>query len=304
MKLIRGLQNLKNYAGSVVTIGNFDGVHIGHKKIISQLVKKSKELGLPSVLISFTPTPQSFFSREQASLSSFKEKHRLLSELDLDTHLIIRFNQAFSQLAAQTFVQEILLNKLNMKYCLIGDDFRFGKERKGSFELLQSLSKDKGFTVKETPSILCNNRRVSSSAIRTLLKSGDTQSASQMLGHAFSITGKIIHGLKNGRAIGFPTINIPIQRKISPVHGIFAVTIELDGATYQGVCSVGNRPIIGGKKTLLEVFLFDFNQRVYGLEAKIIFKHKIREERNFADFKALKQQIELDVQNAKDYLTN
>lgn len=200
------------------------------------------------MLISFTPTPQSFFSREQASLSSFKEKHRLLSELDLDTHLIIRFNQAFSQLAAQTFVQEILLNKLNMKYCLIGDDFRFGKERKGSFELLQSLSKDKGFTVKETPSILCNNRRVSSSAIRTLLKSGDTQSASQMLGHAFSITGKIIHGLKNGRAIGFPTINIPIQRKISPVHGIFAVTIELDGATYQGVCSVGNRPIIGGKK--------------------------------------------------------
>ncbi|CAC9441377.1 Riboflavin kinase (EC / FMN adenylyltransferase (EC [uncultured Gammaproteobacteria bacterium] len=304
MKLIRGLQNLKNYAGSVVTIGNFDGVHIGHKKIISQLVKKSKELGLPSVLISFTPTPQSFFSREQASLSSFKEKHRLLSELDLDTHLIIRFNQAFSQLAAQTFVQEILLNKLNMKYCLIGDDFRFGKERKGSFELLQSLSKDKGFTVKETPSILCNNRRVSSSAIRTLLKNGDTQSASQMLGHAFSITGKIIHGLKNGRAIGFPTINIPIQRKISPVHGIFAVTIELDGATYQGVCSVGNRPIIGGKKTLLEVFLFDFNQQVYGLEAKIIFKHKIREERNFADFKALKQQIELDVQNAKDYLTN
>jgi riboflavin kinase/FMN adenylyltransferase len=125
-----------------------------------------------------------------------------------------------------------------------------------------------------------------------------------MLGHAFSITGKIIHGLKNGRAIGFPTINIPIQRKISPVHGIFAVTIELDGATYQGVCSVGNRPIIGGKKTLLEVFLFDFNQQVYGLEAKIIFKHKIREERNFADFKALKQQIELDVQNAKDYLTN
>jgi riboflavin kinase/FMN adenylyltransferase len=304
MKLIRGLQNLKNYAGSVVTIGNFDGVHIGHKKIISQLVKKSKELGLPSVLISFTPTPQSFFSREQASLSSFKEKHRLLNELDLDTHLIIRFNQAFSQLAAQTFVQEILLNKLNMKYCLIGDDFRFGKERKGSFELLQSLSKDKGFTVKETPSILCNNRRVSSSAIRTLLKNGDTQSASQMLGHAFSITGKIIHGLKNGRAIGFPTINIPIQRKISPVHGIFAVTIELDGATYQGVCSVGNRPIIGGKKTLLEVFLFDFNQQVYGLEAKIIFKHKIREERNFADFKALKQQIELDVQNAKDYLTN
>ena len=301
MKLIRGLQNLKTYTGSVVTIGNFDGVHIGHEKIISQLVKKSKELGLPSVLISFAPTPQSFFSREQASLSNFKEKHHLLGELGLDTHLIIRFNQALSQLEAQNFVQEILLNKLNMKYCLIGDDFRFGKERKGSFELLQDLSKDKEFTVEKTPSILCNNRRVSSSAIRKLLENGDTQSASQMLGREFSITGKIIHGLKNGRSINFPTINIPIKRKISPVHGIFAVTVELGSVTYQGVCSVGNRPVIGGKKTLLEVFLFDFNKQVYGLEAKIIFKHKIRDERNFDDFKALKQQIELDVQNSKDY---
>jgi riboflavin kinase/FMN adenylyltransferase len=125
-----------------------------------------------------------------------------------------------------------------------------------------------------------------------------------MLGREFSITGKIVHGLKNGRSIDFPTINIPIKRNISPVHGIFAVTIELDGATYQGVCSVGNRPVIGGKKTLLEVFLFDFNKQVYGLEVKIIFKHKIRDERNFDDFKALKQQIELDVQSAKDYLTS
>jgi riboflavin kinase/FMN adenylyltransferase len=304
MKLIRGLQNLTTYAGSVVTIGNFDGVHIGHQKIISQLVKKSKELGLPSVLISFSPTPQRFFSHEQASLSSFKEKHHLLDKLGLDTHLIIRFNQAFSQLEAQIFAQEILLNKLNMKYCLIGDDFRFGKKRKGGFESLQNLSKDQDFTVEQTPSILCNNHRISSSEIRKLLANANIQSASKMLGREFSITGKIIHGLKNGRSIGFPTINIPIKRKISPVYGIFAVTIDLDGATYQGVCSVGNRPIIGDKKTLLEVFLFDFNQQVYGLEAKIIFKHKIRDERNFNDFKALKQQIELDVQNAKDYLRN
>ena len=251
MKIIRGLQNLKPHTGSVITIGNFDGVHIGHKKIISQLVKKSKELGLSSVLISFTPTPQSFFSHKQASLSSFKEKHRLLCELGLDNHLIIRFNLAFSQLEAQIFIQKILLSKLHMKYCLIGDDFRFGKERKGGFELLQGLSKDQGFTVKKIPSILCNNHRVGSSAIRTFLENGDIQSAAEMLGREFSITGNIIHGLKNGRSIGFPTINIPIKRKISPVHGIFAVNIELGGVTYQGVCSIGNRPIIGGTKTLL-----------------------------------------------------
>lgn len=303
MHLIRGLQNLKETSGSVVTIGNFDGVHMGHGKIISQLVKKSKELGLPSMLISFIPPPKNFFSREQAeaSLSSFKEKHYLLCELGLDTHLMIRFNQVFSQLEAQNFVEEILLNKLNIKYCLIGDDFRFGKERKGGFELLQDLSKDKGFIVEKTSSILCNNQRISSSEIRKLLKSGDIQSASRMLGREFSITGKIIHGLKNGRAIDFPTINIPIKRKISPVYGIFAVTVELGGVIYQGVCSIGNRPVIGGKKTLLEVFLFDFNQEVYGLEVKIIFKHKIRDERNFDNLTTLKKQIEIDVSDAKSF---
>lgn len=301
MKLIRGLQNLPPQTASVVTIGNFDGVHIGHQKIILRLIQKSKKMGVPSVLISFSPTPQQFFDHEQAALSSFKEKHALLSALGLDMHLIIRFNQAFSQLEAQDFVQQILLNKLGMKHCLIGDDFRFGKGRVGDFTLLQNLSKIKDFSLEKTPSILHNNCRISSSEIRSLLAQGKLQSASQMLGCEISITGKIIHGLKNGRNIGFPTINIPIKRKISPIHGVFAVIVELDGVTYQGVCNIGNRPIIGGTKTLLEVFLFDFNQQVYGLEAKTIFKHKIRDERNFDDFSTLKKQIKIDVTDAKKY---
>lgn len=301
MKLIRGLKNLKKISGSVVTIGNFDGVHTGHQKIISQLVGKSKALGLPCVLISFSPTPQRFFGQPQAALSSFKEKHHLLDHLGVDTHLVIHFNQAFFQLTAQNFVQEVLLDKLGIKHCLIGDDFRFGKGRKGNFELLQNLSKDAGFTVEKIPSILHNNHRISSSTIRTFLDSGNMTLAAQMLGREFSISGKIIHGLKNGRSIGFPTINIPIKRKISPVHGIFAVFVELDGATYQGVCSIGNRPVIGGAKTLLEVFLFDFDKDVYGLKAKTIFKHKIRNERHFEDFASLKQQIKIDVEVAKSY---
>ncbi|RUA04871.1 MAG: bifunctional riboflavin kinase/FAD synthetase [Gammaproteobacteria bacterium] len=301
MNLIRGLHNLKKQQSSVVTIGNFDGVHIGHQKIIARLTEKAKEMGVPSVLISFMPTPQSFFGREQASLSSFKEKHRLLSGLNLDIHLIIHFNKDFSQLEARDFVQNILLNKLRMKHCLIGDDFRFGKDRTGNFELLKNLSMDNGFTVEKTPSILYNNHRVSSSEIRLLLEQGKMRSASQALGREFSIAGKVIHGLKNGRSIGFPTINIPIKRKISPVHGIFAVTVEIEGKTHQGVCSIGNRPIIGGAKTLLEVFLFDFNLDVYGLKVKTTFKHKIRNEENFDDFKALKQQIAADVEMAKNY---
>ncbi len=303
MHLIRGLQNLKKLPGSsAVTIGNFDGVHIGHRKIISQLVKKSKKLSLSSVLISFAPTPQNFFFREQASLSNFKEKYYLLRELGLDICLIIHLSQAFSQLDAQNFVQKILLNKLNMKYCLTGDDFCFGKNRRGDFKLLQVLSKDSGFTVKKASSVLCNNHRVSSSAIRTFLKYGDMQSASQMLGREFSIAGKVVHGLKNGRIINFPTINIPIKRKISPIYGVFAVTVELYGTTYQGVCNIGNRPIIKGGNNLLEIFLFNFNREVYGIEVKATFKHKITIRlQYFSNFELLKQQIKIDVKDAEDY---
>ncbi len=301
MQLIRGLHNLKKQAGSVVTIGNFDGVHVGHEKIISRLVESAKVLGLPSVLISFAPTPQCFFGREQATLSNFKEKHRLLARLGVDEHLLIRFNQDFSELKAKDFIQQVLLDKLNMKHCLIGDDFRFGRGRQGDLKLLQNLSSANDFSVENTQSVLCNDCRASSSEIRTLLTQGDLGDAAQMLGREFSINGKIIHGQKKGRTIGFPTINIPIKRKISPVLGVFATMVEIDGVVYQGVCNIGNRPTVNGTKTLLEVFLFDFDRDVYGLEAKVVFKHKIREEEKFDNFEALKQQISLDTQQAKAY---
>ncbi|SFV82556.1 Riboflavin kinase / FMN adenylyltransferase [hydrothermal vent metagenome] len=301
MQLIRGLHNLKNHAGSVVTIGNFDGVHVGHEKIILRLVESAKALGLPSVLISFSPTPQCFFGREQATLSNFKEKHQLLDRLGVDKHLLIYFNQTFSELKAKDFIQQVLLDKLNMKHCLIGDDFRFGKKRQGDLGLLQSLSKTKGFSVENTQSVLCNDCRASSSEIRTLLAHGDLAAVTQMLGREFSISGKIIHGQQKGRTIGFPTINIPIKRKISPVLGVFATTVEVQGSVFQGVCNIGNRPTINGEEILLEVFLFDFDRDVYGFEAKVVFKHKIRDEEKFDSFKALKQQIELDTQQAKAF---
>jgi riboflavin kinase/FMN adenylyltransferase len=301
MQLIRGLHNLKNHSGSVVTIGNFDGVHVGHEKIILRLVESAKALGLPSVLISFSPTPQCFFGREQATLSNFKEKHQLLDRLGVDKHLLIYFNQTFSELKAKDFIQQVLLDKLNMKHCLIGDDFRFGKKRQGDLGLLQSLSKTKGFSVENTQSVLCNDCRASSSEIRTLLAHGDLAAVTQMLGREFSISGKIIHGQQKGRTIGFPTINIPIKRKISPVLGVFATTVEVQGSVFQGVCNIGNRPTINGEEILLEVFLFDFDRDVYGFEAKVVFKHKIRDEEKFDSFKALKQQIELDTQQAKAF---
>lgn len=295
MKLIRGLQNLKPHLGSVVTIGNFDGVHIGHQKIIKKLVEKAHAMNLPSVLISFSPTPQCFFGHAQATLSSFKQKHALLASLGLDEHLLINFSTPFSQLTANAFIQQILLDKLNVKHCLIGDDFRFGANRTGNFSLLQTFD----FEVEKTPAVLYNFDRVSSSKIRQTLKEGDFDLTSQLLGQKFSISGKIIHGQKQGRTIGFPTINIPIKRKISPLLGVFAVNVELNNKIYNGVCNLGKHPTIGGETILLEVFLFDFNRQVYGRNAKVIFKYKIRNEQKFDSFSALKQQIKSDVKDAK-----
>ncbi|BAF61155.1 bifunctional riboflavin kinase/FAD synthetase [Candidatus Vesicomyidisocius calyptogenae] len=295
MKIIRGLQNLKPHLGSVVTIGNFDGVHIGHQKIIKTLVNKAQIMNLPSVIVSFSPTPQHFFGHAQATLSSFKQKHALLTSLGVDEHLLINFNASFSQLTANTFIHEILLDKLKVKLCLVGDDFRFGSNQTGDFSLLQTFN----FEVEKTPTVLYNLDRVSSSKIRQSLKKGNFYLANQLLGRKFSISGKIIHCQKQGRTIGFPTINIPIKRKISPLLGIFAVNVELNGKIYNGVCNLGKRPTVGGETILLEVFLFDFNKQVYGEYTKVIFKYKIRDEQKFNSFLALKEQIKLDVKNAK-----
>ncbi|NYT52662.1 MAG: bifunctional riboflavin kinase/FAD synthetase [Candidatus Vesicomyosocius endoextente] len=295
MKIIRGLQNLKSHLGSVVTIGNFDGVHIGHQKIIKTLVSKAQIMNLPSVLVSFSPTPQHFFGHAQATLSSFKQKHALLTSLGVDEHLLINFNTSFSQLTANTFIHEVLLDKLKVKLCLVGDDFRFGSKQTGDFSLLQTFN----FEVEKTPTVLYNLDRVSSSKIRQSLKKGNFYLANQLLGRKFSISGKIISCQKQGRTIGFPTINIPIKRKISPLLGIFAVNVELNDKIYNGVCNLGKRPTVGGETILLEVFLFDFNKQVYGEYTKVIFKHKIRDEQKFDSFLELKEQIKLDVKNAK-----
>jgi riboflavin kinase/FMN adenylyltransferase len=249
------------------------------------------------VLISFFPTPAQFFNHPQSELSSFSDKYKLLNKLSLDAHLIIAFNAAFSQLSAHSFVQQILINQLQTKICLVGDDFKFGAHRQGDFNFLQQFD----FTSKKTKSVLVNNQRVSSSYLRHLLQNGDFLTAEKMLGRAFSISGTVLHGQQRGRSINFPTINLSIKRKISPLSGVFAVEILLSGKTHQGVANIGNRPTVGGNQTLLEVFIFNFNQTVYGEKAQIIFKHKIRNEQKFNTFEQLKIQIQHDTITAKNY---
>jgi riboflavin kinase/FMN adenylyltransferase len=304
MQLIRGLQNLKKQSGCVLTIGNFDGIHTGHQKIIKSLVSKAKTLGVPSLIISFSVPPQSFFGRPKARLSSFRDKHLFLESLGVEKHLLIHFNKSFSQMSAQSFVEDVLLATLKMQCCFIGDDFRFGKDRQGDYSMLESMAKNNGFVAKKVKRVTLNEQRVSSSEIRRLLRLGEFKMAEQLLGRPFAIGGRILHGEKRGRTIGFPTINISIRRRLSPVLGVFAVLIEFNKKTYQGVCNVGKRPTVGGEKTLLEVYIFDFDKNVYGEHAKVLFRHRIREEMKFESFEQLKDQIAMDANGARRYFAS
>ena len=301
MEIIRGLHNLKNQTGCALTIGNFDGVHTGHQEIIKKLVSTAKKLNVPSLVVSFSVTPESFFGRPKARLSSFRDKYLYLKSLGVDKHLLIRFNKSFSQISANSFIEDILVKKIKVKYCYVGDDFRFGKDRLGDFNMLQKHSIIHAFTVEKVDGVSIGNQRVSSSIIRKMLSSGDFQTAEKLLGRPFAISGRVTHGDKKGRMIGFPTANISIRRKLSPVLGVFSVLIRINNITYKGVCNVGKRPTLGGLKVLLEVFIFDFSEEIYGRSVNVFFKQKCREEIKFNSFDELKKQIKKDVKKSKQY---
>ena len=304
MELIRGLHNLKKQPGCILTIGNFDGVHLGHQEILKKLVSKSKKMGLPSLVVSFSVTPETFFGRPKARLSSFRDKHLFLESMGVDKHLLIRFNKSFSELSASSFINQILVEKIGVKHCFIGDDFRFGKGRLGDFSMLKQASHENNYSIEKLNSVLLDGLRVSSSAIRNFLTDGNFTEAEKFLGRPFSISGKVAHGDKLGRTIGFPTANISIHRKLSPILGVYSVLVKLKSQTYNGVCNVGKRPTLGGKKTLLEVFIFDFNEEIYGEYATVIFKQKCREEKKFESFDELKTQIKKDVEKSRLFFQN
>ena len=304
MELIRGLHNLKSLSGCVLTIGNFDGVHVGHQEILKKLVKKAKELGLPSLVISFSVTPETFFGRPKARINNFRDKHLLLESLGVDKHLLIRFNKSFSELRAAEFVNKVLVEKTGVRYCFVGDDFRFGKDREGGFSMLKKMSLEHNFALQKINGVSIGGLRVSSSEIRKMLTKGDFKSAETFLGRPFSISGKVAQGAQIGRTIGFPTANIGIKRRLSPVLGVYSVHIEHSSKTYTGVCNVGKRPTLGGTKTLLEVFVFDFDQEIYGENVNVIFRQKCRNEIKFGSFDELKKQIEKDVEKSRGFFND
>ncbi len=307
MQLIRGFHNLPEplkQQGCAVTIGNFDGVHLGHQSILQHLKANAKQLNLPVVVMLFEPQPYEYFQGDQAParLMRLRDKLAYLAQLGVDYVFCVKFNRTFAQLSAEQFISDYLVKHLKMKFLSIGDDFRFGLNREGDFRLLQKKGQQQSFIVEDNRSLQLNDRRISSTAIRQALSEDNLALAEKLLGKPYRIYGRVAHGNKLGRTIGFPTANIYLHRQVNPIKGVYVVKVRLkNGDIFQGVANIGKRPTINGVKQLLEVHLFNFDRDLYGQSLQIEFCHKIRHEKKFPSLNALKNQIENDVVVAKKY---
>lgn len=308
MELIRGIYNiLPAHKGCVLSIGNFDGVHLGHASVISGLLKQAKLYQLPATVMLFEPQPQELFNAHEAParLSLLRDKLRLLDELGIDRVVCVNFNEKFSQMTAKAFIEELLVKNLGVKYLVVGDDFRFGKFRRGNFAMLQRAGEKFGFAVEHTKSFELADHRVSSTLVRQELAKGNLEQVRRLLGHPYMITGKVAYGQQLGRRLGFPTANIALKRAVVPVRGVFAVKVRLPNmAVYEGVANIGFRPTIKGQQCLLEVHLFEFDDDLYGQPVEVELVAKIRDEHPFESLDALKHQIIQDVNQAKALFNN
>ncbi|MBN8761294.1 MAG: riboflavin biosynthesis protein RibF [Thiobacillus sp. SCN 64-35] len=290
-----------------VTIGNFDGLHLGHKAMLARLQDVARARALPTCVLSFEPHPREFFAPEQAParLSSLREKAECLRRLGIDRLHVFRFDRTFSALAPAAFVEQVLHRTLNARYVLVGDDFRYGAKRAGDFMLLKTLGETLGFDAEFLPTVTVEGERASSTAVRAALSDGALDHAARLLGRPYSISGRVVHGDKLGRDIGFPTANIQLKHNRPPLMGIFAVELAgLNGAPLPGVASLGKRPTVKNPDAapVLEVHLFDFDADIYGRRVHVNFLKKLRDEARFPDLDTLVAQIRRDVDEAQTYL--
>ncbi|MGE9551012.1 bifunctional riboflavin kinase/FAD synthetase [Erwinia amylovora] len=305
MKFIRGIHNLREqHRGCVLTIGNFDGVHRGHQVLLARLCEEGRQRNLPVVVMLFEPQPLELFAADKAPprLTRLREKVRYLSEAGVDAVLCVRFDRRFAAQTAQSFVADLLVDKLGVKFLAVGDDFRFGAGRQGDFLLLQKAGAEYGFDVISTQTFCEDGKRISSTAVRQALAEDDLPLAATLLGHPFSISGRVVHGDALGRTIGFPTANLPLKRYVSPVKGVYAVEVHgIDDKPLPGVANIGTRPTVAGMRQQLEVHLLDVAMDLYGRHIDVVLREKIRNEQRFASLDALKEQIAKDVVTARTF---
>ncbi|RAU17402.1 bifunctional riboflavin kinase/FAD synthetase [Nitrincola tibetensis] len=304
MELIRGLHNLRDkHRGCVATIGNFDGVHLGHQKVLDQVKEQAQLHKLPSVVIIFEPQPREFFAGNDAPprLTRFDEKVRLLEKQGVDRVLCLTFNSRLRAMSAQAFVDELLLNGLKVKHFVVGDDFRFGCDRSGDYTMLEAAGHAHGFSVEHTHTFEIDEQRVSSTRIRESLMRGDFELSERLLGRPYTVTGRVVHGQKLGRQLGVPTANVRMHRFKCPLQGVYAVLASVQGRDYPAICNVGMRPTVNGRLPVLEAHLFDIDQQLYGQLMQVRFLHFLRPEKRFDGLDALKTQINFDLDLAREW---
>jgi riboflavin kinase/FMN adenylyltransferase len=290
-----------------VTIGNFDGIHLGHQAMLARLTARAASVGALPAVLTFEPHPREIFTPDSAPtrLTSLREKLEILRALGVAHVHVCRFTKPFAALSAEEFVQRILVQGLNARYVLVGDDFLFGAKRAGDFALLKQLGQANGFEAEALHTVEAAGQRASSTAVREALAAGDMAMAAQLLGRPYSISGRVVGGDQLGRKIGYPTANIQLKHNKPPVKGIFAVRVQglETGADWPGVASLGTRPTVhaNGRPTL-EVHLFNFNRSIYRQHLRVEFLHKLRDEAKFPDLDSLIAQIDRDAQQARTLL--
>lgn len=307
MEVIVGLHNIKpRHKGCVLTIGSFDGVHRGHQMLLDHLVAKGRELEAPSMLLTFEPTPREYFRGGvvPARLTRFREKITLLQKTELDRMLCLPFNERTASTPAEWVVDELLAERLGVRYLIVGDDFRFGQGAKGDYRMLEQAGERHGFGVIQMGTLTHGEERISSTLVREALWEGDFDLAEKLLGHRYFMMGRVVYGRQLGRQLGVPTANIRLQRYRTPLEGVFAVNVSGLERNYEGIANVGVRPTVDGKEPLLEVHLFDFAGDIYGELLTVEFRKKIRDERAFDGLDALKAQIDKDIAETRDWFAN
>lgn len=302
MRLVRSVESAGvKETGCVLTIGNFDAVHKGHQQILSRLCEKGKSLGLPAVVMTFDPHPEEYFVKNNGAsrLTDTGTRFFAVAETGVDLMISLRFDRSLAETSAEDFVLEKLVKQLGVRFVLVGDDFRFGKNRQGDLALLRKLGAQSGFAVEDTATVLADGERISSTRIRNLLEVGELTAAQELLGRPYNLVGRVTYGQQLGRQWGFPTLNLSIHHKPA-ITGVFAVRVRgLGGKAVYGVANLGKRPTVGGLKTLLEVHVFDFDQNIYGERLCVEFLEKIRGEQKFDSFEELKAQITRDADQAR-----
>ncbi|MEN7341564.1 MAG: bifunctional riboflavin kinase/FAD synthetase [Pseudomonadota bacterium] len=304
-RYLSGVVDALSGSRSVVTIGAYDGIHVGHQALLSRTKRVALDHRLPAVVMSFEPTPKEYFggANAPARITRFGERARLFEDAGIDGFFCVRFDASLAAISVDAFIREYIVEALNTRHLVVGDDFRFGARASGGVEDLIQAGQQGDFTVEQLSSITdASGLRYSSTAVREALETGDLALVRRLLDRPYVLTGRVVHGQQLGRTLGFPTANIRLKRRVAPVSGVFAVRVLIDGAWHEGVASIGTRPTVNGEGVLLEVFVFDFASDLYGRYLDVELVDQLRGEEKFDSLDEMTMQMHRDVSDAKTAL--